>query len=84
MHDWTDLAEQATVMSREQRWEEIPGLVHEEMLHTIATVGTYDEIGQKLVDKYGDVIDRIEFSVPVNNPDDASQLSSILRVIQGS
>jgi len=82
VHDWRDLAEEATVFSREQRWEEIPQLVHDEMLHTIATVGTYDGIGGKLVDKYGHVIDRIEFSTPVNTPDDATQLTQILQTIQ--
>jgi probable F420-dependent oxidoreductase len=82
VHDWTDLAEQATVLSREQRWEEIPGLVHDEMLHTIATVGTYDEIGAKLVAKYGEVIDRIEFSVPVTNPDEGARLTQILQTLQ--
>lgn len=82
VHGWTDLAEEATVYSREQRWEEIPGLVHDEMLHTIATVGTYDEIGRLLVDRYASVIDRIEFSVPVANPDDAARLTEILATIQ--
>ena len=67
--------------SREQRWEEIPGLVHDEMLHTIATVGTYDEIGALLVDRYGGIIDRIEFSLPVADPDDAARLSAILAEI---
>ena len=82
VHGWTDLAEQATVLSREQRWEEIPDLVHDEMLHTIATVGTFDEIGHKLVDRYDRYIDRIEFSTPVSNPEDATRLTSILQVIQ--
>jgi probable F420-dependent oxidoreductase len=82
VHGWTDLAEQATVLSKEQRWEEIPPLVHDEMFHTIATVGTYDTIGGQLVDRYSSLIDRIEFSVPVNNPDDAATLSDILAAIQ--
>ena len=82
VHDWLDLAEEATTYSREQRWEEIPGLVHDEMLHTIATVGTYDRIGRQLVERYGQVIDRIEFSIPVTSADDAAQLSEILRTIK--
>ena len=82
VHEWTDLAEQATVLSREQRWEELPELVNDTMLHTIATVGTYDDIGRRLVERYGGLIDRIEFSIPVSNPGDSAQLSSILQTIR--
>jgi probable F420-dependent oxidoreductase len=82
VHGWTDLAEQATVLSRAQRWEEIPPLVHEEMFQTIATVGTYDQIGAKLVDRYSSLINRIEFSIPVNNSADAERLSSILAEVK--
>ena len=82
VHEWTDLAEQATVLSREQRWEELPQLVDDQMLNTIATVGTYDEIGERLVARYGELIDRIEFSIPVTNSDEGTQLTSILRTLR--
>ena len=32
--------DQAASFSREQRWDEIPALVSDEMFHTIATVGS--------------------------------------------
>ena len=78
VHDWTDEADQAAVLSKAQRWEEISVIVSDEMLHTIATVGTYDQIGRLLAERYGPHIDRIEFSIPVNTPDDGERLSAIL------
>ncbi len=75
---WEDIAEQASVLSRAQRWEELPGLVHDEMLHTVATVGTYDEIAGKLNERFADRVDRLEFSVPVNGPADAEAFRAIL------
>ena len=78
VHDWTDEAEQAAALSKAQRWDEISAIVSDEMLHTIATVGTYDEIGGLLAERYGPHIDRIEFSIPVNTPGDGEQLSAIL------
>ncbi len=75
---WEDLAEQASVLSRAQRWEELPSLVHDEMLHTVATVGTYDEIAGKLNERFADRVDRLEFSIPVNTPADAEALRAIL------
>ena len=41
---------------------------------TVATLGTYDTIGKQLHDRYGAIIDRIEFSIPVNNADDHERL----------
>jgi len=78
LHGWEDVAERASVLAREQRWEELPGLVSDEMLHTVATVGTHDEIADKLNERYAHRVDRIEFSIPVDTPDDADRLRSIL------
>jgi probable F420-dependent oxidoreductase len=78
LHDWEDIAEQASVLSREQRWDELPGLVSDEMLHTVATIGTYDQIAGKLNERYADRVDRIEFSIPVRNSDDADAFAAIL------
>ena len=84
VHGWTEEAERATALAKEQRWEEIPELVHDEMFHTIATIGIYDEIGSLLNERFGSLIDRIEFSVPVNNSDEADELGSILRTLRSS
>lgn len=82
LHDWGDIARQASVLSREQRWEELPGLVTDEMLHTVATVATYDNIAQALRDRYDGRVDRIEFSIPVRNPDDAERFREILSAVR--
>ena len=63
-------------LSKAQRWDEISAIVSDEMLHTIATVGTYDRIGGLLAERYGPHIDRIEFSIPVN---DAGRRRAALR-----
>ena len=78
VHGWEHIAEQASVLSRAQRWEELPGLVDDELLHTIATVGTYDEIAAKLNERYADRVQRLEFSIPVNNEADAEAFRAIL------
>jgi len=78
LHGWGDIAEQASRLSKAQQWEELPGLVSDEMLHTVATIGTHDEIAAKLNERYADRIDRIEFSIPVRNADDAAVLTSLL------
>jgi alkanesulfonate monooxygenase SsuD/methylene tetrahydromethanopterin reductase-like flavin-dependent oxidoreductase (luciferase family) len=82
IHGWGDVARQASDLSRAQRWDELPGLVDDEMFHTVATVGTYDAIADKLRERYEGRVDRIEFSIPVNQPDDLSTLQSLLAAIR--
>jgi probable F420-dependent oxidoreductase len=78
LHEWGDIAERASVLSRERRWDELPGLVHDEMLHEVATIGTYDQIADRLNERYAGRVDRIEFSIPVSSPDDADRFAEIL------
>ena len=54
------------------------------MFNTIATVGTYDEIASLLNNRFGHLIDRLEFSIPVNDPDDEVLLSSMLEELSES
>ena len=78
LHEWGDIADQAAALSKAQRWDDLPGMVDDEMLHTVATLGTHDTIADLLSERYGSRVDRIEFSMPVTNPDDAAILSDII------
>jgi probable F420-dependent oxidoreductase len=81
-HGWGDIARQASDLSRERRWGDLPGLVDDEMLYTVATVGTHAEIGAMLRERYADRVDRIEFSIPVRDDRDADALRAILAVVR--
>jgi alkanesulfonate monooxygenase SsuD/methylene tetrahydromethanopterin reductase-like flavin-dependent oxidoreductase (luciferase family) len=77
-HGWGDIAVRASELSRAKRWEELPALVDDDMLHTVATVGTHDEIAGKLRERYVGRVHRIEFSIPVRSPGDAETLRALL------
>ena len=78
LHGWDHIARAASDVVREGRWDDLPALVDDEMLHTVATIGTHDEIGPKLRERYGPRVHRIEFSIPIDTPDDAETLRAIL------
>ena len=82
LHGWGDIAEAASRLSKQQKWDDLPGLVHDEMLHTVATLGTHDTIAKQLNERYANRVDRIEFSMPVNNPGDAEALRGVLTDLQ--
>lgn len=77
VHGLTDLAKEMSVLSKQQRWEEMPELISDDVLHTYVTVGTYDEIGDKLAERYSPVTTAIEFSIAVNSPAEQEQLTDI-------
>jgi probable F420-dependent oxidoreductase len=78
VHDWGDRAREASTYARDGRWDELPNLVDDDMLHTVATIGTHDEIAGMLNRRYSSRVDRIEFSTQVRTPDDADALRQIL------
>ena len=52
-HGLGDLADKLKLLSRAQRWEEMPQHIDDDVLHTFVTIGTYDQIARKLTDRFG-------------------------------
>jgi probable F420-dependent oxidoreductase len=69
-----DLAARAKVHSKQQEWEEIPNLIDDEVLHAYVTIGLYDDIADRLLERYGDVVSDIEFSIAVRDDEDHQAL----------
>jgi probable F420-dependent oxidoreductase len=82
-HGLGGLADELKLLSRAQRWEEMPQHITDEVLHTFVTVGTYDTIARKLGDRYAGVVTHCEFSIPVGNADDKERLRALAKAIQG-
>jgi probable F420-dependent oxidoreductase len=64
LHGWGELQPQLNSLSKEGRWEEMGGLIDDEILETFAVVGEPDQIAPELKKRYGDVISRISFYAP--------------------
>jgi probable F420-dependent oxidoreductase len=81
-HGLDDLANELKVLSKAQRWEEMPDYISDEVLHTYAVVGTYDEIADKIVGRYGDFTSNVEFSIPVASDADRKRLRTMAARLQ--
>jgi len=77
-----DLADRLKLLSRAQRWEEMPQHISDDVLETFATIGTYDTIARKLCDRFGKVVTHCEFSIAVRNDADREILRGIAKDIQ--
>jgi len=78
-----DLTRKLSVLAREQRWEEMPGYIDDEVMNTFAVVGTYDEIADRIVERYAGILDQVGFSIAVETEADAERLRHMVRRIQG-
>lgn len=77
-----DLARECAVLSKAQRWEELPERISDEVLDQFAVIGTYDDIGEKLVARFGHVVTDVEFSIAVRDDQDRSRLTQLASDIQ--
>lgn len=82
-HGLGDLADELKLLSRAQRWEEMPRHITDAILHTFVTIGTYDKIAGRLLDRYSGVVTHCEFSIPVSGAADKDRLHDLAKTIQG-
>jgi hypothetical protein len=79
-----DLAAEAKLLSRAQRWEELPRLITDDVLHQFVVVGTYDTIGRQLVERFGGIVTHCEFSIAVRNENDRERLAELVRDVRSA
>ncbi|MCC7077432.1 MAG: TIGR03617 family F420-dependent LLM class oxidoreductase [Acidimicrobiia bacterium] len=63
LHGWGDVQPEARRLTQEGRWESLPDLVDDEMLHTFAAVGTPAEVATKIRARVGGSVDRLGLPV---------------------
>jgi probable F420-dependent oxidoreductase len=63
-YGWEELQPELNRMSKAGDWESMSGLIDDDMLHTLAVVGPPDEIGPKVMERFGDLADRVGFYLP--------------------
>ncbi len=82
LHGWEDEADRAASLSKAGRWEELATVVDDEILHTVATIGTHDTIAAQLRERYWPRCDRIEFSIPVTDEASAERCRDLLDAVR--
>lgn len=83
-HGLGDLARELQILSRAQRWEEMPARITDDVLNLYATIGTYDEIVDKLVARYGSLVTNIEFSIQVRDAHERETLAGMVAAVHAA
>lgn len=59
LHGWAETAEKLSALAARGKWDEMPKLVTDEMLETVGVVGTWDDVAEKLKQRYDGLLQRI-------------------------
>ena len=78
-HGWDDLHVEAKRLSKEGKWMEMAGLIDDEILNTVAVVGSPTEIAAKIATRFAGKADRIS---PVAYAPDVDVLGTLCREIR--
>jgi probable F420-dependent oxidoreductase len=61
LHGWGDLQPELNGLSKEGKWVEMGRLIDDEVLHTFAVVEEPGKVPARIIERYGDVLDRVSF-----------------------
>jgi probable F420-dependent oxidoreductase len=64
LHGWGDLQTELNTLSKRGAWEEMAGLIDDDMLATFAVVGELDDIAGMVRSRFEGVVDRFNFYAP--------------------
>lgn len=77
-HGLGGLADELAALSKAQRWEEMPERIDDDVLHTYCAVGTWEEIGDRLAERYGGLATSVEFSIAPRTPADDQVMADLI------
>ena len=61
---WGALQGELNALSKEGRWDEMPGLIDDAMLRALAAVGSPKDVASDIARRFGDHVDRVGFYTP--------------------
>ena len=78
-HGWESIQPELNSLTKKGLWQDIPSLISDEILESIAVTGTPDEVSNIIFDRYGSVASRIAPSIFSGDPEVTKALINSLR-----
>ena len=78
IHGWADEAAQLHRMSIEGKWDDMVGLITDDMMEEFCVIGTWDELPSKMREKYAGINTQVNFNAEPKNPDDEAQIKEVI------
>jgi hypothetical protein len=68
-HGWESIQPELNSLTKKGLWQDIPSLISDEILESIAVTGTPDEVSNIIFDRYGSIASRIAPSIFSGDPE---------------
>ena len=81
-HGIQDIGVRLHEMSLKGQWEEMAGVITDDILAKFAVVEEYDQVAAALRERYDSLLDEVVFGMDVTSPDDEQQLRGIIADLQ--
>ena len=82
VHGWGDLQPELNALSKQGKWDEMGTLIDDDVLDAFAVVGTPDRIPALILQRVGDIVDRVSFYTPYSSdPHLAERLATAIRAL---
>jgi probable F420-dependent oxidoreductase len=64
LHGWGDLQPELNTLSKRGEWKKMGEMIDDEVLEAFAVVAPLDEVPGRLLERFGDLVDRFSFYAP--------------------
>jgi probable F420-dependent oxidoreductase len=64
LHGWGELQDELNALTKRGAWNELAGLIDDQVLHTFAVIGTPEQAASEIQRRYGDFATRITLVIP--------------------
>ena len=81
-HGWTEIGQQLHALSIEGKWQEMMGLITDDMLDEFAIIGTYDEVAPKIKERWGDVATTMFLAIGPQIWQDEKELGDLVEALR--
>lgn len=82
LHGFGDIGDQLFKLSLEEKWKQMLDLVSDEMFDTFVTVGTFDEIGPMLKERWGALASVLHLDLPPELRDDRAAVRRLIAALR--
>ena len=78
LHGWADEAAQLHRLSIEGKWDDMVGLITDDMMEEFCVIGTWDEMPTRMKEKFAGINTQVNFAAEPTNPDEEAQIKEII------
>jgi probable F420-dependent oxidoreductase len=82
VHGWQDLGQELFRLSMEGKWGDMANAMTDEMLEEFAVIGTYDQLADRLKQRYAGLVTTLDFGFGVRTPEQHEALAAIVQELK--